>query len=192
MIDISQIIFMNLLSKIDLGKGIFTYEIVTLLILMGLYNNTKDKLGNYIFKLFLYLHSKILKKQTTIEIIGWEYLSNGLYTFEYPHNMTAINYYIYSNNKSKNFRYFNNKRNGIYYSDEVKNTLDNDNTPNYILGDVNNILLEDDIYLSLYTENLNTNNNDSTKNYLNWKIVMTLKSYNNPDVIQKFINKCII
>jgi hypothetical protein len=198
MIDITYMILMNSISRIDFGKGIFTYEVLTLILLIGSYNLIRDKLSRYIHKIFTYISNNILPKQTVIEIIGWEFLVNGFFTFEYPHNMKAINYYIYSNSKSKNFRYFNDKKNGVYYADEQKDCLDSDNTPNYMLGEVSNIYLEDDIYLSLYIENIspndsNTMGNSNNKNSMNWKIIMNLKSYKySPLQLQNFINKCIL
>jgi ATP-dependent 26S proteasome regulatory subunit len=194
MFDISNMILMSYLSKIDLGQGIFTYEILTLILVMGLLNFVKDKVTNIIPRGFNYLINKIKPKHTTIDIVGWEFLNNGLYTFEYPHNMTSINYYIYANNKSKNFRYFNSKRNGVYYSDEMKDVVDNDSSPNYILGDVYNIQVDDDIYISVYTEDIHTEKTTSeNKSALNWKITMSIKSYKHDSVfVQNFISRCIL
>jgi len=184
-------ILMNSISRIDFGKGIFTYEIFSLLLILGCYGFIKDKLNIYIQIFLTYISNIFINKQTTIEFIGWEFLTDKLFTFEYPHNMKAINYYIYSKSKSKNFRYFNDKKNGIYYADEMKSTLNHDNTPNYILGEVENIHLEDDIYLSLNIEE--NNSSDKSSLSMSWKIVMKIKSYKlNPTELQKFIDKCII
>jgi hypothetical protein len=196
MIDISYMILMNSLSRIDFSKGIFSWEILFLVLFFSSYGLIQNKTTKYLHKIGTFI-AEYLPKQTEIEIVGWEYLSNSLYTFEYPHNMKAINYYVYSNNKSKNFRYFNNKRNGVYYSDDVKDALELDNTPNYTLGEVTNIKLEDDIYLSLYIDEMSGNDtnpdNKSNKITINWKIVMTLRSYKySPIQLQDFINKCMI
>jgi len=194
MFDISNMILMNYMSKIDLGNGIFTYEILTLILVMGLFNFVRDKVIHVVPRGLNYLINKIKPKYTNIEIVGWEFLNNGLYTFEYPHNMTAINYYIYAKNKSKNFRYFNSKRNGIFFSDEIRDMLDNDTSPNYILGDSHNILVDDDIYVSIYTEDIHTDNSQiEKKSVLNWKIVMIIKSYKHDSThVQDFITKCIL
>ena len=194
MFDISNMLLMSYISKIDLGQGIFTYEILTLILIMGLFNFVRDKVTNIIPKGVNYLINKIKPKYTNFEIVGWEFLNNGLYTFEYPYNMTAINYYIYANNKSKNFRYFNSKRNGIYYSDEMKDGLTTDNTPNFILGETFNILVDDDIYISVYTEDIRTESSSiEKKSILNWKVSMILKSYNHDSAyVQNFISKCIL
>ena len=189
-------ILMNSLSRIDFGKGIFTYEIFCLLLIFGSYGIIKDKLGRYLYKFGNYLSNTFLPKQTKIEIIGWEFLSSGLFSFEYPHNMKAINYYVYSLGKSKNFRYFNNKRNGIFYSDEIKDSLEHDNTPNYILGEVSNVHLEDDIYLNLYIDEITNGDNkpdNNSKASINWKITMTLSSYKkSPLELQDYINRCML
>ena len=194
MFDISNMFLMSYMSKIDLGQGIFTYEILTLILIMGLFNFVRDKVTNMLPKGVNYLINKIKPKYTNFEIVGWEFLNNGLYTFEYPHNMTAINYYIYDKNKSKNFRYFNSKRNGVYYSDDMKDGLTSDSTPNFILGETFNILVDDDIYISVYTEDIRTENSSvEKKSILNWKISMIIKSYKHESpYVQNFISKCIL
>jgi hypothetical protein len=185
-------IMMNYLTKIDLGQGIFTYEIFTLIVAIGLINLLQSRIHGWMSKSLVYMSGLIKRTQTTIDIIGWEFLNNGLHTFEYPQNMTAINYYIYSLNKSTNFKYFNNKRNGIYYIDEFKGQSEHDQTPNYILNDVYNIKIDDDIYITVTTDELTMSNEDK-KSSINSKITMTLRSYKNDTAyIEKFINKCII
>lgn len=194
--DISYILLMNALSKINFEKGFFTYEILCILLIFSSYGFISNKIVNYLYKLIKYLNN-YLPKQTELEIIGWEFILNNLFSFEYPHNMKAINYYVYSKGKSKNFRYFNNKRNGIYWSDLIVDTLEIDNTPNYSLNEVFNIHLEDDIYLNLNIEEINNsdkNNQHSNSNStLTWKIIMKLKSYKyTPLQLQDFITKCIL
>jgi hypothetical protein len=194
MFDIYNMMMMNYMSKIDLGKGIFTYEVLSFILLMTLFNFVKDKVVNNIPRSINYIISKIRPKHSNIEIVGWEYLNGGLYTFEYPQNMTAINYYIYSNKKSTNFKYFNSKRNGIYYSDDMKDAIESDSTPNYTLNDVYNIEVDTDIYVSVKTEDIKTDASPSDKTTsLNWKITMNIRSYkNDSNYIQEFINKCML
>jgi WD40 repeat protein len=108
--------------------------------------------------------------------------------------MTAINYYIYSNKKSTNFKYFNSKRNGIYYSDDMRDAIESDSTPNYTLNDVYNIEVDTDIYVSVKTEDIKTDASPSDKTTsLNWRITMNIRSYkNDSNYIQEFINKCML
>lgn len=144
------------------------------------------------------LIDKIKKKYTMVDIIGWEFLNNGLYTFEYPHNMTAVNHYVYSMNKSKKFRYFNSKKNGICLVDDIydlakSDTFGVDNTPNYMLGEIYNIEVDNDIYITNNVEEVHSDGNNNSQPGLNWKIVMTIKSYKHDTTyIQTFINKCVV
>ena len=190
MIDITSILLMNIISKIDISKNMLNYELLLLFIMIAMISIIKENSTTILYKIFKYIYNKIISKYTIIEIIGWESLNDGLYTFEYPQNMTAINYYIYSINKSNNFRYFNNKRNGLYFADSIKDIIDNDESPNYILGDVSNIKVDDDIYISVITDN--SNNTIDKKTILNWKIYMKIYSYkHDAQYVQQFINKCI-
>lgn len=163
-------------------------------------------LGNFLIgkwnKIFIRMMSlfisKIKKKYIMVDIIGWEFLSNGLYTFEYPHNMTAINHYVYSMNKSRKFRYFNNKKNGLCPIDDMydlakTDMLGVDNTPNYMLGEIYNIEVDNDIYITNNVEEVHSNNNNNSQPTLNWKIIMSIKSYKHDTTyIQAFINKCVV
>ena len=99
--DISYMILMSSFSRIDFGKGIFTYEVLSLLLLVTGYNIMKEKGMKYLNKFFTYIYTKCVPKQSVIEIVGWESLANGLYAFEYCHNMKAINYYVYNNHIEK-------------------------------------------------------------------------------------------
>jgi ATP-dependent 26S proteasome regulatory subunit len=192
MIDIMNILLMNMISNNNIKNNILSYEMILLIIIIGIINLLKDNRLNFISQSIKYIYDRCRSKYTIIEITGWESLNDGLYTFEYPKNMTAINYYIYTINKSNNFRYFNNKRNGLYFADSMKDTIENDELPNYILGDVSNIMVEDNIYISVTTDD--SHNNISDKNtILNWKILMKIISYKKDTLyIQEFINKCII
>ena len=191
MLDISSIMMMNSLLKID-KTNIFSFETLFFIFIIIFINSIKDYKINFINKFFTYIYNKCKTKQTEIEITGWESLNDGLYTFEYPKNMTAINYYIYSINKSNNFRYFNNKRNGLYFADSIKEAIDTDDAPNYMLGDVNDIQIEDDIFITTNTDDSNNNISDK-KTIINWKISMKLISYKHDTKhIQEFINKCIV
>jgi ATP-dependent 26S proteasome regulatory subunit len=184
MIDIASILTMKILTKVD--KNISNIELLLILFLIGINYN------NFIIQWFKYVYNKIKIQYTEIEIIGWESLNDGLYTFEYPKVMTAINYYIYSIQKSNNFRYFNNKRNGIYYADSIKETIENEDVSNFMLGNVHKINIEDDIYISVITDDTNNTTSDK-KTIINWKISMKIISYkNNTKYIQDFINRCII
>ena len=186
MIDIMSIFLMNIMSKIDISTNIFNYELLTILIIINIANNN----NNLLYKFYKFTYNKFKINYTMLEINGWESLNDGLYTFEYPQNMTAINYYVYSTGKSNNFRYFNNKRNGLYFADAIKDIIDTDESPNYILGDVLDIKIDDDIYISVITDD--TNNNIDKKTILNWKICMRIYSYNHDtQYIQQFINRCI-
>ncbi len=186
MIDIISIFLMNIMSKIDISTNIFNYELLTILIIINIANNN----NNLLYKFYKFTYNKFKINYTMLEINGWESLNDGLYTFEYPQNMTAINYYVYSTGKSNNFRYFNNKRNGLYFADAIKDIIDTDESPNYILGDVLDIKIDDDIYISVITDD--TNNNIDKKTILNWKICMRIYSYNHDtQYIQQFINRCI-
>ena len=194
MIDISNILLMNYLSKLNIDiNNISKTQIYLGIFCIILFNNNAYK---YIKYISTYLHQLYIKNISIIEIIGWESLNDGLYTFEYPHIMTAINHYIYSNNKSNNFRYFNNKRNGLYYANDMKDTLDTDSAPNYILGSIYKLKIEDDIYISNITEDTHSNSttiSTDKQSVFNWKIKMLIYSHkHNIDYIQKFINKCII
>ena len=180
-----SIFLMNIISKIDISTNIINYELLPILIIIYIANN-----NNLLYKLYTFIYNKFKLNYTMLEINGWESLNDGLYTFEYPQNMTAINYYIYSTGKSNNFRYFNNKRNGLYFADAIKDIIDTDESPNYILGDVLDIKIDDDIYISVITDD--TNNNIDKKTILNWKICMKIYSYNHDtQYIQQFINRCI-
>jgi len=194
MLDIPSMILMNSFMKMDFSNGILTFDFIILFFLFVCYNYMHNKI-NYQIDRLIYLFDNLFAKQTEIEITGWEYLSGSIFCFDYPHNLKAINYYVYSNNKSKKFRYFNDSRNGTYYIEDVKTNSGPDNTPNYILGDVSNILLTDDIYLSLKiieTKN-NSQNSNCNINSIAWKIIMTLKSYKySAFELQKFIDKCIL
>jgi len=179
------------MSKIDLGKGIFTYEVLSFILLITLMNFLKERLMSYIFRYIRYGMDKFRKRYSNIEIVGWEFLCGGIYTFEYPQNMTAINYYIFSNKKSTDFKYFNSKRNGLCYSDEIKETIDCDSTPNYTLNDVYNIEVDTDIYISCRTELMKIETYSDKAPNTNWKIVMNITSYKHDmDYIQEFIDKC--
>ena len=63
--------------------------------------------------------------------------------------MKAINYYVFVNNKSRKFRYFNNSKNAVYVIDGNNHAQISDNTPNYSLNNVVDVHLIDDIYLNL-------------------------------------------
>ena len=192
MIDISHILMMNTFSKLDFTNGIFTYEIFSILIILYLVNIFKVKLNDYTFDYFDYVIRYIKPKYASIEIIGWETLNDDSYCFDYPDNMTAINYYIYKTNKSNNFKYFNIKKNGNYFIDTGDITTDN-NSPNYIMKDTTDIYINDDIYISVYTKNIDTGGSTPNQSKtLNWRITMTIKTYKyNTSHIQKFINDCI-
>jgi len=191
MIDVMSIMLMNIISKIDISKTILNYELLLLFIVIGIISIIKDNKFNLLLKIYKYIYDRFKSKYTIIEIIGWESLNDGLYTFEYPQYMTAINYYIYSIGKLNNFRYFNNKRNGLYFADSMKDIIDNDESPNYILGDVSNIKIDDDIYITVITDDTNNNTTDK-KTILNWKICMKIYSYkHDTQYVQQFINKCI-
>jgi len=74
-------ILMNSLSRVDFSKGIFTYEILSLLLIFACYGFFQNKATKYLHKLFTFI-SELFPKQTEIEIVGWEFLSNGLFSFE--------------------------------------------------------------------------------------------------------------
>ena len=181
---------MNSISKINLENGIFTYEIFYLLFFIGLYNLIKCNFNKYINKLFTYISNLLpYNKPAIIEILGWEFLSNNIYSFDYPYNMKAINYYVYSNLKSKQFRYFNNERNSLYYSDDIQKISENYTNPNYILSDTSNIKVDDNIFLSLDIENIDFNNSQNPRMAMSWKITIKLLSYKYSQLeLQKFIN----
>jgi hypothetical protein len=109
--------------------------------------------------------------------------------------MIAINHYIYSNNKSTKFRYFNHKKNGVYYQDDKYSTC-SDYTPNYMINNVKDIQIYDDIYISVCTNEISIEQKSSistSNSSLTTQIIMKLKSYNHDTIyIQNFINNCII
>ena len=103
--------------------------------------------------------------------------------------MTAINYYIYTNNKANNYKYFDNSRNGIYYCDSFNKHNEIDQ-PNYILNNVSYLQVYNDIYISIITKENTFENN--RKNSHSIQIIMTIHTYNhNSKYIQSFINRCI-
>ena len=190
MFDLSNFIIMNHLSKINLNDGLLTYEMLIILIFY-IISIFQDNIKNTIIKIIKF-YSKNTKKYASINIIGWDTLSGSSYTFEYPYNMIAINYYIFINNKINNFKYYCSGKNGIYYRDDYKDYNKFDNKPIYILDDIYNLQIYDDIYISNNTETIETHN-DTKKNAYNWKKNIIIKSYNHDiKYIENFIEKCII
>jgi hypothetical protein len=183
MIDINNIILMNFISKLDMKNGI-TYEMIGILILFFI-NIYKDKINfNFNFN---------FNKYTSIELIGWEFLRSSTYIYEYNHNMTAVNYYIcLLKKRGKNYNYFNESRNGVYYSEDIKKSLKYDNSPSYIINNLTNLHIEDDIYIDIGSEKINMET-ENNKQSFNWKITMKIKSYKyDLTYIQNFIDKCIM
>jgi AAA+ superfamily predicted ATPase len=176
--------YTNILMMTHFTKNNNIY--ITCLLLCMFY--IKDYINND--TIIKYIESLFKKNESNIEIHGWEILNNSFYSFDYPYNMSAINYYIFIHNKHNKFKYFNNNRNFIYNSDDIID--DDENMQNYILQNINNIEVDNDIYVSLNRANINHSNNKM--NGLNQtKINMILKSYkHNILYIQKFINKCIV
>lgn len=182
MIDFNNFILMNFISKLDMKNG-FTYETIGILILF-LVHTYKDYLKfNFKFN---------FNKYTSIELFGWEFLRSGSYVYEYNYNMTAINYYMCLLKKGSDYRYFNELRNGIYYNDDIKKSLKYDESPSYLINNLLNLHIEDDIYIDVGSEKINIET-ENNKQSLNWKITMKIKSYKHDiTYIQKFIDKCII
>jgi hypothetical protein len=131
-------------------------------------------------------------KISSVDIEGWEFIYGCSFQFEYPFNMTAINYYVYSNNKSTNFRYFNEKRNGIYYLDDIKATLKADDSPNYMLAPINDVEIADNIMLSVSYVEQAVNNPDVKHAKTATKITLKLWSKLDLKHIEQFMDKCIL
>lgn len=187
--DMMNIMLMNQLSRMDINKGF--YDIVMMVLLFSLINYLKS--DNILSSVFLYCKNKIQSRYTKIKIIGWEFLKDGSYFFDYPMNLSAINYYIYINNKSNNFRYFDKNKNGKYYLDDNDKVNESDETPNYILNDVYKIKIYDDIYITVRTKNINCNDNIGQNPVINWSVEMSIISYNhNVQYVQDFINECCV
>jgi ATP-dependent 26S proteasome regulatory subunit len=171
------------MTKFDLEKGFISqFELILMILLI---NFLKDHITNYISAIVKNINNMYNSRYYNIEIFGWENILNGIYSYEYPLNMSAINHYIFSNKKSTNFKYFNSKKNGIYYCENV--IIDIDHTPHYNLNDVYEIEIYDDIYITVKTEEIPTE-----KKSFNWKIIMNIKTYKHDlKYIQNFIDKCI-
>jgi len=196
MIDIHNLFLLHYLPKINFENGIFNYEIISILFIILFLNFSRVKTDDIIDKIINKIYQIFEKNNTTIDIIGWEFMNNSSFVFEYPHNMIAINYYVYSNNKSTKFRYFNHKKNGVYYQDD-REIVCSDYTPNYILNDVKDIQIYDDIYISVNTNEKSIEQKSvmgsAANSTINTQIIMKLKSYRNDTTyIQNFINNCII
>jgi hypothetical protein len=177
---------MRFFSK-DTTKS-FTSDLLMVIIFM-IFSNIS---GRRLTRIMTYIYEKIRPKYSVIDIIGWEFLDGNTYTYDYPQNMIAVNHYIYENNKSKCFRYFDNKRNAVYDSFAYK-SKDTDLTPNYLLGEVYNIKIDDDLYVTVAFEELNTQNGENKTSTFNWKIKLSIRSYKHDmNFIQNFIDKCTI
>jgi len=180
MININELLLLNFINNKNYQIIDFCYVCIGLLFVHFIKNN-------YINIILKFLPDIYFKK-STINITGWEFLQTGQYTFEYPRNMIAINNYVYVNNKAKNYNYFNIMMNGIKYFEKLKENINvNDN---YLLDEINNICIYEDIYLTIDKEKINLSN-EVTKSFI-WKISMKLISYKNDNkYIENFINKCI-
>jgi len=188
MIDISHFFLINYLTKLD-TKTIQITDILIIIILLCI-DSLKVKLKKTFDNLLIKSINCFSSNLASIEINGYESIKENINIFEYPYNMIAINYYIFSKNKSNNFRYFNERKNGMCYSDEIKDTLTVDTLPNYILAPVTNINIEENIYLSMIYDDIEIDDNGKNKNIK--KLTLKLFSTNNIEYLQNFIHKCIL
>ena len=128
--------------------------------------------------------------KSKIEFIGWENLSNGTFSYEYPLPMTAICHYLSNNNICTNLKYFNPSKNGNFYYDTPVSSYMKDNTISYLINFGNNIYIGDDMYLD-YTYHTVQCSKES-KSDGNWKINIVVKSNKKTIIeINNFIIKCI-
>lgn len=185
MFDIANMMLMGYFSR---NNRSLLYDIMITLFI-GCLAALTNKNINIILR---YLYNKIQYKYSVIELIGWENIDNNVFIYDYPQNMIAVNHYIYTHRHPKCFRYFNSARNAIYDPYMFKRPKDVDNSPNYLLGEINNFNVDDDIYVTVRISEIGTTNEDKA-NIINWKIKLSIKSYKH-DVkyINAFIDKCII
>lgn len=188
MIDISHFFLINYLTKLD-NKTIQITDILIIILILCI-DSIKLKLKKTFDNLLIKSINCFSSNLASIDINGYESIKENINIFEYPYNMIAINYYIFSKNKSNNFRYFNERKNGMCYSDEIKDTLSVDTLPNYILAPVINIKIEENIYLSMIYDDIEMDDNGKNKNIK--KLTLKLLSTNNIEYLQNFIHKCIL
>jgi hypothetical protein len=176
---------MNYLTKLDIKSICFVDILIIILILCidSIKLKIKKLFNDSILRFIKYFSSEF----TSIEIQGCEFIKENSIIFEYPYNMIAINYYVFSKNKSNKFRYFNERKNGLFYVDDIKDTLTFDGLPNYILSPVTNIQIDDNILLTMTYDDIEF---DSKNNSIK-QLTLKLSSKNNIEYIQNFIHNCI-
>jgi hypothetical protein len=120
----------------------------------------------------------------TVEITGYEYIRNGIYSFQYPIPMTAVCYFLIKNNKLKHIKFYEKLMNGtIYYEDNLKQSSELNFIMNY------QEIYYNDIEIKFQSEKIESEKNE--QNYLIWKSDMILKTKKDMNSIVIFIEECI-
>jgi hypothetical protein len=129
--------------------------------------------------------------KSKIEFTGWETLSGGSFSYEYPLPMTAICHYLSSNNICGNLKYFNPSKNGaIYYDASPIPAYMKDKTISYLVNFGDNINIGNDLYLDYTYHSVQCAKESKTDG--NWKVNIIVKSNKKTiDEISKFVSKCI-
>ena len=129
--------------------------------------------------------------KSKIEFTGWENLSSGSFSYEYPLPMTAVCHYLSNNSICTNLKYFNPSKNGaIYYDASPVPAYMKDKTISYLVNYGNNISIGNDMYLDYTYHSVQCSK--ESKSDGNWKVNIIIKSNKKSiDEISKFVSKCI-
>jgi hypothetical protein len=143
-----------LYEKIKSGETITQNEILTYFVLIPLIGIVIAQLKDWAKASYDFCKKKISFKQNTITLSGREVMLNNCMCFEYPNSMLALNHWLIENKKLKNFRSFNVNRNGDYYYEDIKKSMNNESLA-YIAENTPKIKVDDDLYLVVYVDKIN-------------------------------------
>lgn len=142
-----------LYEKIKSGETITQNEILTYFVLIPLIGIVIAQLKDLAKASYDFCKKKIRFKQNTITLSGREVMLNNCMCFEYPDSMLALNHWLMANKKLRNFRTFNVNRNGDYYYEDVKRSMNNESIA-YIAENTPKTKVDNDVYLVVNVEKI--------------------------------------
>jgi len=170
-----------LLSK---STGNIMFDIILIVAIIPIVSIVIDKFKNYVNK---YVESLSINDKTkSLEFIGWETVSNGSYTFDFPFPMMSICYNLVKNNKAQNIRFCNKSMNGATRWDPVIHNKE----MHYIINTFQKINYDKNINMVFSNQRVDKTDDKST--CLVWKISLVINSSKGVDSITEFVNKCIL